>query len=398
MNGFHPSRMKEVLVAKIESLGSQAQIISNKLDQLNIDSKTCSASVSEIKQMMSSIKNLMHELEIQLPKEQSAEIDAIWNSIFSDAYPVDVRFEREYYKVFSAYVSPGNPDFYADFTALVNGLDKKSVETVVLAIQRLKLIQNSIEPLMPLYSDEEKSMMRYLFEHFLSNILELSESCYFYRGYLLPINHFESCVFWDDCGLPYLEFPEWLVDKDIIDAGAFIGDSALIFAPLTSRKVYAFEPMPANYELLLKTIEMNALTNVVPCNLALGETLGKISISPSTSSNGSCSTQFKNDAFSYANTIEVQATTLDEFVNEHDLRVGLIKADVEGAEQLLLRGAMETIKTQKPALLISIYHNAGDFFGIKPWLDSLNLGYKFKIRHPVGGSVMTEMLLIAEAQ
>lgn len=142
------------------------------------------------------------------------------------------------------------------------------------------------------------------------------------------------------------------------------------------------------------TIKLNGLTNVVPVQAALGEENGTISISV----NDSSSTQFENDACQYAEKVEVKVVPLDEFVQEHNLHVGLIKADVEGAEQSLLKGAMQTIKHQRPTLLISIYHNADDFFHIKPMLEQLDLGYRFKIRHPVCGSVITETLLIAEAE
>lgn len=330
--------------------------------------------------------------------EKLENIAGCFAGLYQKDFPIDVRFERAYYAAFPVCTSQEVPDFQADFLSLVDGLDKESIETVVLALQRLKLIQESPAPAMALYSDEEKQIMRELIEHFFSNVMKLSDTCYFYRGFLLPVNHFEACVFRDKCCVPFLERPERLADRDIIDAGAFIGDSALIFSPITTGKVYAFEPIPSNYELMLKTIELNGLENVVPCDLALGEKTGTIQISPSIDSNGSCSTQFENRAFTYKKTIEVNVITLDEFVKEHELRIGLIKADIEGAEQLLLRGAMETIKSQKPALLISIYHNASDFFKIKPILEALGLGYKFKIRHPVGVSFMTEMLLIAEVR
>gem|GEM_PF-6245178 len=35
----------------------------------------------------------------------------------------------------------------------------------------------------------------------------------------------------------------------------------------------------------------------------------------------------------------------------------------------------------KPILIVSIYHHAEQFFGIKPLLESWNLGYKFEIYH-----------------
>lgn len=320
------------------------------------------------------------------------KIESICSAMFGKEYPVDVQFEREYYRDFPVGVTPEFPDFQKQLLALLQGLDAKSVETVILGIQRLKIIKETQEPILALYSQEEKDTMRYILEHFVSCVLPLSESCFYCQGYLLPINHFEACVFWDKCGISYLDYPDRLSSGDIIDAGAFIGDSALVLSPLTQGNIHAFEPTPKNYQYLLQTIQLNQLTNVVPIQAALGAQSGTVTISVS----DSCSTQFENKAIPYQDTTSAKVITLDEYVRQHGLTISLIKADVEGAEQLLLQGALETIKAQKPTLIISIYHNANDFFHIKPMLEQLDLGYQFKIRHPVGGSILTETILIAE--
>ena len=63
-----------------------------------------------------------------------------------------------------------------------------------------------------------------------------------------------------------------------------------------------------------------------------------------------------------------------------------------------MKGAYETIKTQKPTLLISIYHNYDDFYKIKPLIESWKLGYKFDIFQGVqnSGDITVEAMLIAE--
>ena len=93
---------------------------------------------------------------------------------------------------------------------------------------------------------------------------------------------------------------------------------------------------------------------------------------------------------------KVPMIRVDDYVREHKIKVGLIKVDIEGAEQSFLRGAKETICKQKPTLLISIYHNVDDFLDIKPMIESWNLGYKFKVFKPTIGSVSAETLLICE--
>ena len=70
---------------------------------------------------------------------------------------------------------------------------------------------------------------------------------------------------------------------------------------------------------------------------------------------------------------------------------------MEGFEQQVLHGAQQTIQTQRPTLLISIYHNADDFFSIKPWIENLNLGYRFKLFKPTNTAILAGLLLIAES-
>ena len=92
----------------------------------------------------------------------------------------------------------------------------------------------------------------------------------------------------------------------------------------------------------------------------------------------------------------IKCITLDEYVSEKNLDVGLIKVDVEGAEQLFLQGAKQTISEQKPTLLLSIYHSGDDFQKVKSIIDEWNLGYKFRLYKPLDGRILMETLLICE--
>ncbi len=57
----------------------------------------------------------------------------------------------------------------------------------------------------------------------------------------------------------------------------------------------------------------------------------------------------------------IALTTVDEFVKENNLqRVDFIKADIEGAERDMLRGARETLKRFAPKLAICTYHLPDD--------------------------------------
>ena len=53
----------------------------------------------------------------------------------------------------------------------------------------------------------------------------------------------------------------------------------------------------------------------------------------------------------------IQVTTVDKLVEDLRLaRVDFIKIDVEGVEELVLRGAMVTLERYRPKLSISSYH------------------------------------------
>ena len=170
---------------------------------------------------------------------------------------------------------------------------------------------------------------------------------------------------------------KYIKNKDIIDAGAFTGDTSLPLSKRTTKNVYAFEPFKDSFEILKKNISDNNIENIIPVNKSLGNINGERSLFLS----GDNVQGITSDATlrNYDNEIKVQETTIDTFVEENNLEVGFITIDVEGAEMDLLEGAMNTIKTQKPLLYISMYHKVSDYFDIIPWVANLDLGYEFNI-------------------
>lgn len=285
-------------------------------------------------------------------------------------------------------------NFEEMFLRLIKGLEPDSVKNIIKIIKRQQSYLQTKDQSLDIFTREEQENLRRLQDEFSANIFEISDTLYCYKNYLLPVNHFEPSVFYYRHGINELETLHKAKSKDIIDVGGFIGDSALIFSPLTNRKVYSFEAVPDNYRLLQKTLELNQITNVVAENLALSSQSCFISISLA----GSGSSTFERKGIKYLGNIEVQAITLDEYVERNHLDIGLIKVDIEGAEQDFLKGAVKTITIQKPILLISIYHNANDFFNIKPMIEDWNLGYKFRIHKPTISSITGEALLLAEVR
>lgn len=184
------------------------------------------------------------------------------------------------------------------------------------------------------------------------------------------------------------EVLEKIKGKDVIDGGAFIGDTAIIFYKNYSfGKIYSFEPDGSNYIKLKENIAKYNMEKVTPINKGIASKEGKVSFK----------VQGVSSSISLGGSEEIEVTTIDKFVesNGSDMDIGLIKFDIEGSEFDGIVGSLDTIKKFKPILLISIYHTGKDFFEIKPLLESLNLGYKFIIKNINPNTPIREIMLIA---
>lgn len=173
-------------------------------------------------------------------------------------------------------------------------------------------------------------------------------------------------------------------ENSILDCGAFIGDTAIPFANMFPKSsVYAFEPESHNYSKLLDVIQYNNKQDqIFPVKLWVGDQ----NITTTISNWGAWAKIWEE-----WESIEIVA--IDTFVKEKNIKVGLIKRDIEGFEYESVVGAEETIKKDRPVLIISLYHRGKDFFEIKEMIKLRNLWYKFTVRkwncfHPFADTVL----------
>ena len=287
-------------------------------------------------------------------------------------------------------------NFYQKYLNLIKNLDKESVEIVIGILSKITNYNNIDEPVY--FSQSQSQKIKKLSEEYNNKIIKINEELFIYDKYILPENNFELEAFYGKYGKDYVKNLNQVKNKNIIDAGAYIGDSAILFSYYTDKNIYSFEPFLQNYNLMLKTIELNKKNNIIPVNMALGDSNKELSLYSNGNLNMGLSID-RNSEQSDINCIEnkVKMVTLDSYVKENNIEVVLIKTYLEGFEQSFLKGALETIKEQKPVLIISIYHNYSDFFEIKPMIENLNLGYKFKIIEPKAPeSAVVSTLLFAE--
>ena len=165
----------------------------------------------------------------------------------------------------------------------------------------------------------------------------------------------------------------YIKDKDIIDCGAYIGDSVLVLREYTDAKIYCYEFSKSNINAFEKVMKLNSVASskyvIVP--VALGDELGNIHVEEENNANSG--RQLKE-----GNGYVVKKTTIDEEAKIRNFRVGLIKADVEGDGMRIVKGAINTIKQHRPVLSLAVYHNTDELFGIKPFLENNLKNYVFE--------------------
>ncbi|MDR0868718.1 MAG: FkbM family methyltransferase [Planctomycetota bacterium] len=105
------------------------------------------------------------------------------------------------------------------------------------------------------------------------------ENYYRFDRYKLPRPAFEPSIFYDKYELARLKTADRARKSGaaIFDAGALIGDSALILREFfPDNPLYAFEPEKTSYDDIFKTIQLNDLKNVLPVNLGLADRQGEM--------------------------------------------------------------------------------------------------------------------------
>lgn len=168
----------------------------------------------------------------------------------------------------------------------------------------------------------------------------------------------------------YYQMPETRVGPNdvVVDCGASEGLFSFLVAPV-AREIHAVEPLPRFIQCMEKTFA--AERKVALVHALLGETSKLARITP-----GGVGTQASADG-----EIEVPMCTLDELFLERTPAVTYIKADLEGFELPMLRGAAGLIARHLPRLSLTTYHAEKDADEMEGWLREASGGrYRFRRR------------------
>lgn len=139
------------------------------------------------------------------------------------------------------------------------------------------------------------------------------------------------------------------IGDTVLDVGAYIGTHTLFFAQQVqpSGSVYSFEPQRLTYQILNGNVALNCYNRVFTHQVALGEKEGSVIVpilNPREYHNFG-SLNLENYSFGE----QVPVRTIDSLQLS---KCDLIKIDVEGFEQKVLKGAQNTIKTFKPVIYL----------------------------------------------
>ncbi len=197
----------------------------------------------------------------------------------------------------------------------------------------------------------------------------------------------------------YFGNPQFVTENSqeiYVDLGAFVGDTIEKFmfsCSGTFKKIIAFEPDRRNFSAMKERAKRLRLewaledSKIELVNAGVGRRTCQMHIEETDNGLSSkiCTDESYGDAI-------CQVYALDDYFKEQ--KITFLKADIESSEYDMLLGAEKTLQRDRPKLAICIYHNPLDLFRIMLWLNSLNIGYKFSIRHHAAN--FTETVLYAQ--
>ncbi len=145
---------------------------------------------------------------------------------------------------------------------------------------------------------------------------------------------------------------------DALVGGAYFGDQAILLARRVQalhRLVHCFEPNAEQASMLGENVQANRLLNVVVQRAGLWS---------------KSHVRLKLDGFdSFANAVDAapgdreafDTISIDDYRAEHNLHIGLIQLDIEGAEFHALLGAEATLAQDKPDVIFEVHRHYVDW-------------------------------------
>lgn len=187
----------------------------------------------------------------------------------------------------------------------------------------------------------------------------------------MPIRSLYQCISetYNQNDWHYYEVDETKVGMNdtVVDCGAAEGMFAFSVID-RCKKVYAIEPLPAFIDSMKNTFSENNKFELI--QNALSDSAGTAYMNE----------QDISSSVSDQGTLQVALQTIDNLFYEKNIDVHYLKADLEGFEIMMMKGAEKTIKKNKPKIAITTYHVADHAKVLESMLRSYRDDYKFKVK------------------
>lgn len=171
-------------------------------------------------------------------------------------------------------------------------------------------------------------------------------------------------------------------NKDVVDIGANIGDSALYFATKQSKRVLAFEPYKNNLSIMSRSMLLNKIKNVVIINQAVADKIKTVKLPENGTFSSTINAKGK---------IPVEVTTLKSIVTNYNILNGVLKLDCEGSEYDIILSQQSSVLRKFNQMIIE-YH-----YGYKNLEKKLKIaGFKTIHTRPLHTQNMDIGLLFAQ--
>ena len=141
------------------------------------------------------------------------------------------------------------------------------------------------------------------------------------------------------------------------DIGAHRGFLSGVMAVAGASEVHCFDPNPENTKQLRCLPELNPQLKFVIHEMAIGNHTGTVEfvLMPETSMGKVLESDFQPDAQKMGK-LAVDACRLDDLIATGKIPPpGLIKIDVEGAEELVLKGAVNLLEKHRPNIILEAH-------------------------------------------
>jgi FkbM family methyltransferase len=140
----------------------------------------------------------------------------------------------------------------------------------------------------------------------------------------------------------------------VVDLGASFGYYTLLASRIVNLegRVFSFEPDPISYSILSRNVQMNKCINVITVNKAIHNQGGKAKFYI-------CKYHDRSGLYKGYNSVReiiVDTITLDQYFEDKDYKIDLIKMDIEGAEMSALEGMTQILINNRNLKIITEFY------------------------------------------